>query len=432
MKLVKKKSVTSNNKKAKKNSKTKPVKPVVEKLEDVKELVELLQIHQIELEHQNQELRITQAELEVSRNKYVNLFDFSPISYFSMDSEGIIKEVNLSAGKMLGLDRSKLIGKKFMSFVTFENKDIFNSFIKNVFNSIVKHSCELNLFNKDKQIFRVLLEGLEFDNTPESSQMCQVAVIDLTEYKKIEASLNETTEKLKLLNDTKDKFFSIIAHDLRSPFQVFLSLTKTLAEDADSYTLKELSEAGESMYQTASNLFNLLKNLLEWAQIQKGSMSFQPEIFSISDLIFENVQILKKRGEQKGISIINNVSGTLQVYADEKMTNSILLNLLSNAVKFTKKDGVVTICAKELDNQMVEISVSDTGIGMEKSLVNKLFKVGEKVRTLGTDGELSTGLGLLLCKEFVEKQDGRISVESEEGKGSTLRFTLMTNHQIEN
>jgi len=244
--------------------------------------------------------------------------------------------------------------------------------------------------------------------------------------------LIKNNEELEKLNDQKDKFFSIIAHDLRSPFQVFLSLTKTLAEDADSYTLKELSEAGESMYQTASNLFNLLKNLLEWAQIQKGSMSFQPEIFSISDLIFENVQILKKRGEQKGISIINNVSGTLQVYADEKMTNSILLNLLSNAVKFTKKDGVVTICAKELDNQMVEISVSDTGIGMEKSLVNKLFKVGEKVRTLGTDGELSTGLGLLLCKEFVEKQDGRISVESEEGKGSTLRFTLMTNHQIEN
>jgi len=239
--------------------------------------------------------------------------------------------------------------------------------------------------------------------------------------------LKKNNEELEKSNDQKDKFFSIIAHDLRSPFQGFLSLTKVMAEEVEGYTVQELSESGKVMHQTANNLFNLLKNLLEWAQIQKGSMSFQPEFISVTDLIAENVQILKKRGEQKGITIINKVSGNLQVYADERMINSVLLNLLSNAVKFTKREGIVTICAEKTDNQMIEISVNDTGIGMSINLVKKLFKVGEKVRTLGTEGELSTGLGLLLCKEFVEKQGGSIWVESEEGKGTTIKFRLKEN-----
>ncbi len=246
--------------------------------------------------------------------------------------------------------------------------------------------------------------------------------------KKNEELIKNNVE-LEKSNNQKDKFFSIIAHDLRSPFQGFLSLTKIMAEDMGSYTALELTQAGKDMHKTASNLFNLLKNLLDWAQIQKGAMSFQPELFPLSDLIAENVQVLKKRSEQKGISIINNVSDYFQVYADEKMISSVLLNLLSNAIKFTNRNGSVTICAKKTIDQSVEISVCDSGVGIGKNLIDKLFKVGEKVRTLGTEGELSTGLGLLLCKEFVEKQGGRIWVESEEGKGSTLSFTLPINNK---
>src|ERR1035437_10823806 len=133
MKSTKKTLDKTINKKVKKKNEPKPKKPAVEKIEDVKRLVELLQVHQIELEHQNQELRITQEELEVSRNKYVNLFDFSPISYFTLNPDGIIKEVNLSASKLLGIDRSKLIGKKFISYIPLDEKDVFNSFITHVF-----------------------------------------------------------------------------------------------------------------------------------------------------------------------------------------------------------------------------------------------------------------------------------------------------------
>jgi signal transduction histidine kinase len=155
-------------------------------------------------------------------------------------------------------------------------------------------------------------------------------------------------------------------------------------------------------------------------------MSFQPIKLSLSDLITENVQTIKKRSEQKEVTIINTVFGSFQVYADEHMINSVILNLLSNAVKYTHRNGTVTLKASKTGEEMVQLSVSDTGVGMQKSKLDKLFKIGEKIGSKGTDGELSTGLGLLLCKEFVDRNGGKIWVESEEGVGSTFYFTLQS------
>lgn len=166
----------------------------LENLESVQKLVHLLQVHQIELEHQNQELRITQEELEVSRNKYVNLFDFSPIPYFTLDPEGIIREVNLSASKLFGIDRNKLIGKQFITFVPVDDRDVFNSFLKTIFSLSVKHSCELKIINKDKHLFHVQLDGLKLDDTLELDLKCQVGLIDLTEFKRMEDSLKKSNE----------------------------------------------------------------------------------------------------------------------------------------------------------------------------------------------------------------------------------------------
>jgi len=158
--------------------------------------------------------------------------------------------------------------------------------------------------------------------------------------------------------------------------------------------------------------------------MQKGAMNFQPKEFSLSDLIGENVQTLKKRGEQKGITIINKVSSEVKTCADERMINSVLLNLISNAIKFTNRNGTVTISSNKTKDQIIEICISDTGIGIPKSSFEKLFNVGEKIRSVGTDGELSTGLGLILCKEFVEKHGGKIWAESEVGKGSVFKIVF--------
>jgi signal transduction histidine kinase len=249
-----------------------------------------------------------------------------------------------------------------------------------------------------------------------------VIIVDkLNKYHLSSLKLNEELEKV---NNQKDKFFSIIAHDLRSPFQGFLGLTKSFAQEASSYSAQEIAQLSDEMYQIANNLFNLLKNLLEWAQIQKGDISFQPKEFLLSDQIAENVEVIKKRSQQKGISISNMITDIFSVYADKNMTNSVIINLLSNAVKFTNRNGTVTINAKEIKDQMIEVSIRDTGVGIPKSMLEKLFILGEKTGRKGTDGELSTGLGLLLCQEFVEKNGGKIWVESEEGVGSTFYFTL--------
>jgi len=247
---------------------------------------------------------------------------------------------------------------------------------------------------------------------------------DITERKHAEFIIQKQNEQLQELNATKDKFFSIIAHDLRSPFTGFLGLTQTITEKASNISAQELTLLGSTMHKAADNLFNLLQNLLEWALMQSGAASIVLKDILLTNMITENVEAVKVRSELKGISIINMVTNPIHAYADEKMINSALLNLLSNAVKFTHRNGAITVSAREIKDQMIEISIRDSGVGMPKSMVEKLFILGEKTGRKGTDGELSTGLGLLLCKEFIDKNDGKIWVESEEGVGSTFCFTL--------
>lgn len=236
--------------------------------------------------------------------------------------------------------------------------------------------------------------------------------------------LQNLNEQLRELIATKDKFFSIIAHDLKSPFQGFLGLTEIIAEDAAILSADELSHLGSELHKTANNLLALLKNLLEWAQMQKGSLSFQQTELSLNTLIAESLESIKPHSAQKEITIINEITESIKVFADSKMVNSVLLNLFSNAVKFTRRNGAVKINAVKTSGNMVHISISDSGVGITKELIARLFKVGEQIGMKGTEGELSTGLGLLLCKEFVEKHGGRIWVESQLNKGSIFSFTL--------
>jgi PAS domain S-box-containing protein len=247
---------------------------------------------------------------------------------------------------------------------------------------------------------------------------------NITDRKHAEEEIKKQNEELSKTNAEKDKFFSIIAHDLKSPFQGLLGLTEMMTMGDEDFTKEELLQYGKDMFNTASTVYKLLENLLEWAQMQKGSVSFTPKEFQISVCIGQNIEVLKQRAVQKGITFMNEVPVNEIVYADEKMVDTILRNLLSNAVKFTRRDGKVIVKSKINAGEVLEVSVSDTGIGMSEINVKRLFKIEEKVGSKGTDGEESTGLGLLLCKEFVEKNGGEIWVESNEGKGSTFYFTL--------
>ncbi len=248
--------------------------------------------------------------------------------------------------------------------------------------------------------------------------------IDISERKNIEDELKKNQEQLIKLNATKDKFFSIIAHDLKSPFNGFLGLTELMADKTENFSLAEFTEQSKSLNKTAKNLYKLLENLLEWAQVQDGSINFTPQNSDLSKMVSQSVDTIYQRALQKGIAIINEVADSQKVYADEKMIGTVLRNLLSNAVKFTRKNGKVIIKSNLLDNGTVEVSVTDDGVGIPEKDVKRLFRVEEKVSTKGTDGELSTGLGLLLCKEFIEIHSGKIWAESKENVGSTFYFTL--------
>jgi PAS domain S-box-containing protein len=203
MKRTRKESQRAGKRKEKKGGVLKPRPSGAKQMEDVQKLVQLLQVNQVELEHQNLELRIAEEELETSRSKYVNLFDFSPIPYFALDPDGVIKEVNLSAARMFGIDRNRLIGKNITAYVPSGDRNTFKTFMTDVFASSVKQSCRLRLTNKDKSVFHVLLEGLKPGDTLEADQRCQIALIDLTEYKKLEDTCKELSEKLSVFKTPK-------------------------------------------------------------------------------------------------------------------------------------------------------------------------------------------------------------------------------------
>lgn len=247
---------------------------------------------------------------------------------------------------------------------------------------------------------------------------------DITERKLAEEEIIRSNEQLSKTVAEKDKFFSIIAHDLRSPFSGFINLTQIMAEESESFSKSELMDFSKSMYDSASTVYKLLENLLEWAQMQKGNISFNPQELLLPDLVSFSVNTINQRALQKGISLVTEIPPNQKIFADEKMINTVLRNFLSNAVKFTKRDGTVTVRSKKIDDEMIEVSVKDTGVGMLEKDVKRLFKMEEKVSSNGTDGEPSTGLGLLLCKEFVEKNGGKVWAESKKGEGSTFYFTV--------
>ena len=249
-------------------------------------------------------------------------------------------------------------------------------------------------------------------------------IIDITKRKLVEAEIKRNNEELIKLNAQKDKFFSIIAHDLRSPFNIFLQYTRMMVEELPSLRLDEIQKMGLSMRKSATNLFNLLENLLEWARIQQGVIPFKQEVFSLFPIINEGIASVLEHATIKGIEITNNVAENIDVFSDRNILQTIIRNLLSNAVKFTPKGGKICLATELSGESFVEMSIKDTGIGMNPGMKERLFQLDGQVNRKGTEGEPSTGLGLIICKDFIEKQGGKLLVESETGVGSIFYFTI--------
>ena len=220
--------------------------------------------------------------------------------------------------------------------------------------------------------------------------------------------LRESEKNLKLLNATKDKFFSIIAHDLKNPFHALLELSRLLKENIRELSVEESTEYTELIHASASQLLELVENLLQWSRTQTGRTPFNPSVFSIDTLAGENISLMTLNAGEKQISLENHIPQGTSIFADKDMISTVLRNLLSNAIKFTHNGGKVSIHAKNAGENFIEIHISDNGVGIEPENLEKLFNIEVHHSTSGTGNESGTGLGLILCKEFIEKNNGKI------------------------
>ncbi len=307
-------------------------------------------------------------------------------------------------------DRTR-IEKVIKSIITRETPEVF----------IQIRDSEIIPFNSDKirniqnRIFPIKLNGYDL--------FCAV-IRDTTEIKRYE-------KELLRLSTEKDKFYSTIAQYLYTPFNVFSSFSRLMAEELDSLPIKEIQKMAVMMSKSATNLYNLLDNLLQWTKMHQGKIPFEPQTLNFKAISQDAVSILKPHANAKNIRINHSVSEEINVFADIFMLKTILRNLVSNAIRFANNDGQIDILAQQTSSVVI-ISVLDNGITISPGYLTKLFDVSQIQSTLGEAEEKGITLGLLLCKEFVEKHGGEISAKSEDGKGNEFKFTLpILNEQIQ-
>ena len=362
------------------------------------------------------------TKIKLSEEKFSKSFYLNPSACgLSELTTGKYVEVNHAFETFFGFDKHEVIGKTASELGILSKERI--DWIKN--NSDVAErivNAEAELKTKSGETKYVLLSSEKI--TVQNERYRFTVVNDITERILADREIKSKNEELVKANNEKDKFYSIIAHDLRSPFNAFLGFTSLLAEDYDSMSKDEVKEFFKAMNTSAINLFSLLENLLEWSRMQRGLKELKAVSFSLSQSISNNLQFLTGTATKKGVEISYRIPGNLSVFADENMFGSIIRNLVSNSLKFTPKGGKVIVSAKSTTSDMVEISVKDTGIGMSSQIKEHLFELGTQSGRRGTEGEPSTGLGLLLVSDFINIHGGRIWVDSVEGDGTTFYFTI--------
>jgi signal transduction histidine kinase len=276
---------------------------------------------------------------------------------------------------------------------------------------------------KEMRLVNSQLEKKVEQRTEELSKANIELLDEMKERSIAEEHLAHSNQELAQINVEKDKLFTILAHDLRSPLGSMMKLSELLVENSKDFDENEILDVADTLHKSATQTFQLLNDLLAWSAVQMGSGERENEVFPILNSIAENISLLSSDADRKQIKISLDVGPELTVFADKFAIQTVLRNLISNAIKFTQHQGEIIIKA-EKHNDIVKISITDNGIGIAKDKQKKIFKIDAVSSTPGTDGEKGTGFGLLLCKDLVERNGGEINLASEKGKGSTFYFTL--------
>lgn len=369
------------------------------------------------------------------------IFENAAVALILVDKEGRIKRINKAGEDLLGQGMvdvyGKLAGEAFKCVNAFINKysvcgeaeECTNCPLRNSFegtyntgNGLYKVPSNLEIKDNDNIYTLYLLISTSLLNIY-SSKYVLVTIEDITKERNLQKELKEREKQLEELIATKDKFFSIISHDLKNPFATISGFAKLLLEDYSNFGDEEREYFLRLIIQSSDNTYKLLENLLLWSKVQVGKMHSNLEKVYIADIINDEVSQLRSMADKKNIQINVSLTNNLSISLDKFMISTVLRNLITNAIKFTPKSGLISINAEEKNNK-IKVSVKDNGVGIDNDNISKLFKTTEKFSLQGTEQEEGSGLGLILCKEFIDLHKGEIWVESQKGKGTCFTFSL--------
>lgn len=366
------------------------------------------------------ELRIAELQ-EKSEERFRQLLKNSFDIIVLIDASGVQKYVSESCEKVLGYRPEELVNIPVIeTMIHPEDREKTYQGLRNILENKGYGGTQYRHRHKNGGWVHLETFGTNQLHNP-AVKAVVLKIRDVTERVQIMKKLQENQQRLSELNAAKDKFFSIIAHDLKGPFNSILGFSELLDEQIKNNNYNGIEKYAEVIHHSSQKALNLLTNLLEWARVQTGRIKFQPEFFNLKLVLNEVTELIADQASQKSVSVVSELPDDLKVFADKRMMATILRNLISNGIKFTPQGGKVSTHAR-IEQQKLVVSVRDSGVGIPKANLEKIFRVDTDLTTPGTQREKGSGLGLLLCKEFVELHGGEITVESEPGKGSTFYF----------
>lgn len=372
------------------------------------------------------ELKKVENDLRQSMEKYQQLFENANDLIITVDLEGKITNANKKVISYLGLPRESILGMQIEQYVHKDDLSKLEKVKEEILQGAELEPIELRAYNSEDRYYAYEVKGslISYNHVLVG---IQVIFSDITTRYETKRKLEKYTLELEALNTTKDKFFSIIAHDLRSPYSSIIGFAELLLEDFDNLSKDEVLDYVRIIKNSAKNSLNLLENLLTWSRLEMDRLPFEPTRENLRSSADEVLSVLFSLAFRKKIVVENAIADALFVFADKNMLNTILHNLIMNAIKFTPMEGSICLSAKiELMNgkEWVLVSVTDSGIGMEPKLIDEVLTSPRPSSRLGTERETGTGLGLILSREMVERHGGEITIVSSQNKGSKFTFML--------
>jgi PAS domain S-box-containing protein len=372
-----------------------------------------------------------ELSLQIKENEYLfhSIFNTSPDGIILCDLNNIVIQASLTAYRLLNISDEQREKLRLDEMIHPEDASNFKLSLSSLLNrDSVTAFSELRIVPQsgDAGFWCELNASLLLDSDG-SPKGFVIIIRDISERKMAEAQLLQYTDDLDKSNKTKDKLFSIISHDLKSPFSALLGTCKLLSKEIEkeNINIERVKKFSRIIGESAVRAYDLLNNLLEWSRLQSNKIEINPEKLNLHDVISENVNIGHSFAMSKNINLIFAHQGNCPIVSDRALIDTVLRNLISNAVKYTPYNGSIIISLQQSDN-IYMISVKDNGIGIPADKLEMLFKTDNIHSTPGTGGEKGTGLGLGLCRDFIQKLGGDIHVESVQGKGTTFSFTLVS------